>query len=155
MSYSWTGSQGPHGSFQLGTAPVDKHRENSGTDVGRCQRPPVETKDRAQTDSLLSGPGLTVTWPSAPLPLAQAFIHLIEVVQRGHNDPTLLCHCLLKAPELSDMIERAQKNQGQLLLLQHFSAGWPDCCRCSGFHTSFREKHKPYCRSINRSSAVP
>lgn len=28
MSYSWTGSQRPHSSFQLGTAPVDKHRGN-------------------------------------------------------------------------------------------------------------------------------
>lgn len=58
-----------------------------GADVGRCQRPPVETKDRAHTNSPLSGRGPPVRRPSAPLPLAQAFIRQIEVVQRGHNGP--------------------------------------------------------------------
>lgn len=75
-----------------------KNKKVCGADVGRCQRPPVETKDRAQTNSPLSGRGPPVRRPSAPLPLAQAFIRQIEGVQRGHNGPARLRHCLLKAP---------------------------------------------------------
>lgn len=136
MSYSWTGSRSPFQSFLTrGQLPVDKQRKLCGTGSGRCQRPPVETKARAQTDSPFSRRGPTVQPLSAPLWLAQAFIHRIEVVQRGHNGPPLLCHCPLKASELSDMIERAQKKHWQLLSLRHFSAGRPGRCPCSGFHT--------------------
>lgn len=63
------GVKSPQSSFQLGTAAVDKHRKLRSADVGRCQRPPGETK-RSGTDKfpfVRPWPACTVALCASPI----------------------------------------------------------------------------------------
>lgn len=72
----------------------------------------------------------------------------IETGERVYNGPTPHCDSPLKASVPSDMIERAGRNQSQLLSLPHFSAGYHVACWWSGFYSWSRSLTETICMAM-------
>lgn len=68
--------------FQLGTAPVDKHRENYAAQTLRDVKDRLLRKKIGHRQIPFYQAVARLQRLPAPLPLAQAFIRQIEVVQR-------------------------------------------------------------------------